>query len=226
LVGCFFRPVIHFTHRSIFITPVTGPLRPLPERKPGHPDKLFQYCSTDINAMVQRQIRVRVPDPFGYPSLLIPLIPPLNTPFPQFDGERDLRTPQDFSGGGTGISRIDDMGDDDDDGDADDSPTVPYARQDSLKGKMIPESSQAVGETLEGSEVRSMLVSSPNPHSSSQGELPFTPSPPSIHTRIGTNSSCICRPSYSTPRLQQPRRQLVLIIHRAISESTKACQGG
>jgi hypothetical protein len=29
------------------------------ERKPGHPDKLFQYCSTDINALVQRQIRVR-----------------------------------------------------------------------------------------------------------------------------------------------------------------------
>ncbi|KAI9507155.1 hypothetical protein F5148DRAFT_948538, partial [Russula earlei] len=43
------------------------------ERKPGHPDKLFQYCSTDINALVQRQVR--------------------------FDGERDLRTPQDFSGG-------------------------------------------------------------------------------------------------------------------------------
>ncbi|KAF8468091.1 hypothetical protein DFH94DRAFT_604624, partial [Russula ochroleuca] len=43
------------------------------ERKSGHPDKLFQYCSTDINALVQRQIR--------------------------FDGERDLRTPQDFSGG-------------------------------------------------------------------------------------------------------------------------------
>ncbi|KAF8489984.1 hypothetical protein F5888DRAFT_1579725, partial [Russula emetica] len=43
------------------------------ERKPGHADKLFQYCSTDINNLVQRQIR--------------------------FDGERDLRTPQDFSGG-------------------------------------------------------------------------------------------------------------------------------
>ncbi|KAI0248757.1 hypothetical protein BJV78DRAFT_1107700, partial [Lactifluus subvellereus] len=42
------------------------------ERKPGHPDKLFQYCSTDINTIIQRQIR--------------------------FDGERDLRTPQDFSG--------------------------------------------------------------------------------------------------------------------------------
>ncbi|KAH9988538.1 hypothetical protein BJV77DRAFT_930157, partial [Russula vinacea] len=58
------------------------------ERKSGHPDKLFQYCSTDINALVQRQIR--------------------------FDGERDLRTPQDFSGGAT-VSRTDDMPDDDDD---------------------------------------------------------------------------------------------------------------
>ncbi|KAH9989921.1 hypothetical protein BJV74DRAFT_736366, partial [Russula compacta] len=64
------------------------------EHKPGHPDKLFQYCSTDINGLVQRQIR--------------------------FDGERDLRTPQDFSGGGANVSRMDDLGDDDDDGDADD----------------------------------------------------------------------------------------------------------
>ena len=29
------------------------------ERKHGHPDKLFQYCSTDIDSLVQRQIRVR-----------------------------------------------------------------------------------------------------------------------------------------------------------------------
>ena len=43
-----------------------GPLflRYLPERKPGHPDKLFQYCSTDINTLVQRQIRVRPLDLF------------------------------------------------------------------------------------------------------------------------------------------------------------------
>ena len=56
---------------------------------------------------------------------------------------------------------MDDLGDDDDDGDADDSPTVPYARNDGLKGKVIPQSSQVVGEKLEGSEVRSMLASSP-----------------------------------------------------------------
>lgn len=29
------------------------------ERKHGHPDKLFQYCSTDIDSLVQRQTRVR-----------------------------------------------------------------------------------------------------------------------------------------------------------------------
>jgi len=96
------------------------------ERKPGHPDKLFQYCSTDINTLVQRQIR--------------------------FDGERDLRTPQDFSGG-AGVSRMDDLGDDDDDGDADDSPTAQYIRQDSLKGKSDPESSQVARPKLEPPEI-------------------------------------------------------------------------
>ncbi|KAI0290582.1 hypothetical protein BC826DRAFT_901027, partial [Russula brevipes] len=62
------------------------------ERKPGHPDKLFQYCSTDINALVQRQIRVRAPDLV----LFNPIDPFILSPV---DGERDLRTPQDFSGG-------------------------------------------------------------------------------------------------------------------------------
>jgi hypothetical protein len=130
------------------------------ERKPGHPDKLFQYCSTDINSIVQRQIRVRLPDLLVSISADPPDFP-LNTHFPQFDGERDLRTPQDFNGGGTGIPRMDDMGDDDDDGDAEDSPTTQYTHQDSLKGKTISESGHAVGSKLEGLEVRSLLVSPP-----------------------------------------------------------------
>ncbi|KAH9166657.1 hypothetical protein EDB89DRAFT_192584 [Lactarius sanguifluus] len=88
------------------------------ERKPGHPDKLFQYCSTDIDTLVQRQIR--------------------------FDGERDLRTPHDFTGGAN-QSRLDDMGDDDDDADADDSPTASYMRHDGLKGKTIPDSGKPSG---------------------------------------------------------------------------------
>ncbi|KAH9027079.1 hypothetical protein EDB85DRAFT_1868588 [Lactarius pseudohatsudake] len=86
------------------------------ERKPGHPDKLFQYCSTDIDTLVQRQIR--------------------------FDGERDLRTPHDFTGGAN-QSRLDDMGDDDDDADADDSPTASYMRHE--KGKTIPDSGKPSG---------------------------------------------------------------------------------
>jgi hypothetical protein len=77
----------------------------------------------------------------------------------QFDGERDLRTPQDFSGGAT-VSRADDMpDDDDDDGDADDSPVLPYVRHDSHKGKGDPEGSQVAGSKREVSEVRSTLVS-------------------------------------------------------------------
>ncbi|KAH9926887.1 uncharacterized protein B0H18DRAFT_824757, partial [Fomitopsis serialis] len=42
------------------------------EERPGHHVKLFQYCSTDVNSMVQRHLR--------------------------FDGERDTRGPSDFSG--------------------------------------------------------------------------------------------------------------------------------
>jgi hypothetical protein len=77
---------------------------------------------------------------------------------PQFDGERDLRTPQDFSGG-AGVSRMDDMGDEDDDGDADDSPTAQYIRQDSLKGKNDSEGGQVARPKLEPPEVRSILLS-------------------------------------------------------------------
>jgi hypothetical protein len=79
----------------------------------------------------------------------------------QFDGERDLRTPQDFSGGAT-ASRADDLpDDDDDDGDADDSPVLQYMRPDSLKGKSDPESSLVPRSKREVVEVRSMLVSQP-----------------------------------------------------------------
>ncbi|KAF5376242.1 hypothetical protein D9615_008474 [Tricholomella constricta] len=41
------------------------------EERPGHPRKLYQYCSSDINAIVQRQLR--------------------------HDGERDTRGPDDFA---------------------------------------------------------------------------------------------------------------------------------
>lgn len=124
------------------------------ERKPGHADKLFQYCSTDINALVQRQVRVR-----NYRSPFIAFLLPQSIFSIQFDGERDLRTPQDFSGGAT-ASRADDVpDDDDDDGDADDSPVLQYLRHDSLKGKSDPESILVPRSKREVSEVRSTLVS-------------------------------------------------------------------
>ena len=46
------------------------------------------------------------------------------------------------------------MGDDDDDGDADDSPTAQYIRQDNLKGKNDSEGSQVARPKLEPPEVR------------------------------------------------------------------------
>jgi hypothetical protein len=53
---------------------------------------------------------------------------------------------------------MDDMGDDDDDGDADDSPTGQYIQQDTMKGKSDPEGSQVARPKLETPEVRSVLV--------------------------------------------------------------------
>ncbi|KAI0642059.1 hypothetical protein C8Q79DRAFT_1003451 [Trametes meyenii] len=63
------------------------------EERPGHHAKLYQYCSTDVNGMVQRHLR--------------------------FDGERDTKGPPDFSNNSN--NKADDAGDDDDDGDDDDS---------------------------------------------------------------------------------------------------------
>jgi MADS-box transcription factor len=123
----------------------------LSERKHGHPDKLFQYCSTDIDSLVQRQIRVRSLN-LSHLSHLIPL--------PQFDGERDLRTPHDFHGGAN-LSRLDDIGEDDDDGDADDSPTASYIRHDVIKGKNLSDSGKPSGaKPKTTSEVRPAFASS------------------------------------------------------------------
>jgi len=124
---------------------------------------------------------------------------------PQFDGERDLRTPPDFTSGGANVSRMDDMGDDDDDGDADDSPTAQYVRQDSLKGKSDPEGSQVTvtRPKLEPPDVRSILVSEP-----------LLISPPRSITGHGHISTCrghyplLCRlslyPTTGTQSLTHP----------------------
>ncbi|KAI0364693.1 hypothetical protein BV20DRAFT_1029230 [Pilatotrama ljubarskyi] len=63
------------------------------EERPGHHAKLYQYCSTDVNAMVQRHLR--------------------------FEGERDTKGPADFSNNSN--NKAEDAGDDDDEGDDDDS---------------------------------------------------------------------------------------------------------
>ncbi|KAI0314033.1 hypothetical protein OF83DRAFT_1207515 [Amylostereum chailletii] len=79
------------------------------ERRQGHPDKLFQYCSTDINNIVQRQLR--------------------------FEGERDTRTPQDFNGGNPNALKDEDGGEDDDEGDGDDPGSPVQRKRSDSKGK-------------------------------------------------------------------------------------------
>ncbi|CCM02631.1 uncharacterized protein FIBRA_04735 [Fibroporia radiculosa] len=74
------------------------------EERPGHHVKLYQYCSTDVHSMVQRHIR--------------------------FDGEKDTRTPHDFSN-----NKTEEAADDDDDADDDDTNRVPKARRDSIPSK-------------------------------------------------------------------------------------------
>lgn len=63
------------------------------EERPGHHVKLYQYCSGDVDAMVQRHLH--------------------------FDGERDLKTPADFSN-----NKHDDAADDDEDAEEDDASKV------------------------------------------------------------------------------------------------------
>jgi hypothetical protein len=116
------------------------------------------------------------------------------------------------------------MADDDDDGDADDSPTVQYTHQDSLKGKTIPESGQTVGSKLEGLEVSSMLVSPPLlTHPPSQTDyrshlhLPGSISAPSTtlpvsadrHTQPHASSSRVVSSSISyTAQSPNPRKRV------------------
>ncbi|KAJ7218133.1 hypothetical protein GGX14DRAFT_333137, partial [Mycena pura] len=57
------------------------------EQRPGHNVKLYQYCSGDVQDIVQRHMR--------------------------FDGEKDTRGPPDFSGNAT--TKLDDPADADDD---------------------------------------------------------------------------------------------------------------
>ena len=80
-----------------------------PEERPGHHVKLYQYCSGDVDGMVQRHLHVCPPftvPSSGCQSSIYP---------PQFDGERDLKTPSDFSN-----TKADEANDDDDEVEDDD----------------------------------------------------------------------------------------------------------
>ncbi|KAJ7262249.1 hypothetical protein B0H12DRAFT_1104979 [Mycena haematopus] len=67
------------------------------EQRPGHNVKLYQYCSGDVNNIVQRHMA--------------------------FDGERDTRGPSDFSGNAT--TKLEDPGDGDDDDQDDEDEVLP-----------------------------------------------------------------------------------------------------
>nr|VWP02232.1 Extracellular lipase (EC [Ganoderma boninense] len=79
------------------------------EERQGHHAKLYQYCSTDVNGMVQRHIRSG-----------------------QFDGERDTKGPPDFNTAG---GKATEEADDDDEGDDDESS---QKRRDSSSSKVPP----------------------------------------------------------------------------------------
>jgi hypothetical protein len=120
---------------------------------------------------------------------------------------------------------MDDMGDDDDDGDADDSPTAQYVRQDSLKGKSDPEGSQVTvtRPKLEPPDVRSILVSEPL-LISPPDRLPATAtSPPAgVTTHFFVDSPYIRRPAHKASRIRQPGYGFIVTLHLAISKSPKA----
>jgi hypothetical protein len=90
------------------------------EERPGHHLKLYQYGSTDIHDIVQRHIR--------------------------YDGEKDTRSPSDFSGAS---GKLDDAVDgDDDDMDDDDEPAPPRASAGVKRrgdGKAKPDGGKAIG---------------------------------------------------------------------------------
>ena len=120
------------------------------------------------------------------------------------------------------------MGDDDDDGDADDSPTTQYIQQDTLKGKCDPEGSQVTRPKLEMPEVRPMLFSRPllTYPPSLPARFPATSPPSGITTHFLIDSPHLRRQAHQAPRIRQPSYRFIITIHHAISKSSKTCQGG
>ncbi|KAF8652512.1 hypothetical protein AX16_004367 [Volvariella volvacea WC 439] len=82
------------------------------EERPGHHLKLYQYCSGDVNDVVQRHLR--------------------------YDGEKDTRTPADFSGNAP--NKLDDVGDGDDDDADDDDQEISRVPKRKSDGKLKPAS--------------------------------------------------------------------------------------
>ncbi|THG96560.1 hypothetical protein EW026_g5292 [Hermanssonia centrifuga] len=76
------------------------------EERPGHHVKLYQYCSTDVHSMVQRHLR--------------------------FDGEKDTRTPADFSN-----NKTEEVADDDDE-EGEDDPTGARQKKDNKHNLLKP----------------------------------------------------------------------------------------
>ncbi|KAF9494273.1 SRF-like protein [Pleurotus eryngii] len=92
------------------------------EERPGHHLKLYQYCSTDIHDIVQRHVR--------------------------YEGEKDTRGPNDFSGNAG--ARADDNGDGEDD-DVDDDDTQDMGRRGAKRrgdGKVKPEWAKPLSTSL------------------------------------------------------------------------------
>ena len=96
------------------------------EERPGHEVKFHSYSSCDLRDIVQRQIRVCAP------CFNLSTLDGLSILMTQFQGDRDLRGPADFSAGTGG--KYDEDGDDNDDDDDDESSRRPSKRKVSKLG--------------------------------------------------------------------------------------------
>jgi len=111
---------------------------------------------------------------------------------------------------------MDDLGDDDDDGDADDSPTAQYARRDSLKSKSDPESIHVAPPKLEAPEIDYRLHL-PGPLLTSSPTLPISAD---RHTQPHASGSRIT--ASSSPYTAQspiPRKRLKVDDHPSAATS-------
>ncbi|PFH46659.1 hypothetical protein AMATHDRAFT_43465 [Amanita thiersii Skay4041] len=149
------------------------------EERPGHHLKLYQYCSTDVNEMVQRHIR--------------------------YEGEKDTRGPVDFSGNAN--KQFDDTGDgDDDDVDDDDNDAVTRGGPKRRDAKLKPGLPLGIGT---GTENYQRMAIPPQPPMSIPGlQLPGSSSslPISSDREIMHGGNPVLHPAghNKRPRLEPP----------------------